>query len=41
MEPKDEDHRIRQRATTSDVLLTSHTDIDEGPEDQAWSEFVK
>ena len=41
MEHKDEDHRIRQRATTSDVLLASHTDVDEGPKDQARSEFIE
>ena len=41
MEEKDEDHRIRQRSATSNVLLASHTDVDEGPQDQAWSEFIK
>lgn len=33
MEPKDDDHRICQRATTSNVLFAGHTDIDEGPKD--------
>jgi len=41
MEPKDEHHRIRQRATASNVLLASHTDVDEGPKDQARPELIE
>jgi len=41
MEPKDENHRICQRTTASNVLLASHTDIDECPKDQTRSEFIE
>ena len=41
MEGENEDHRIRQRSTTSDPLFTSHADVDEGPENQARSEFIE
>ena len=41
VEHKDKDHRICQCAPTSNILLASHTDIDEGPEDQARSEFIE
>ena len=41
VEEKDEHHRIRQLATPSNVLFASHTDVDEGPEDQARSKFIE
>lgn len=41
MEGEDEDHRIRQCSATSNVLLASHTDVEEGPKDQTRPEFIK
>ena len=41
VEEKDEHHRIRQLSSASNVLFASHTDVDEGPEYQARSEFIE
>lgn len=41
LEPQDENHRVRYCSSTSNVLLASHTDVDECPKDQTRSEFIE
>jgi hypothetical protein len=41
MKGEDKPHRVGDAVSVSKRLFASHTDIDEDPEDETWSELIE